>query len=284
MPLTLTQLCLATLLPAAVAGGLTLVALRCLSERAAAASVAVAAAAGFHSGYWSQQLGKPIPSFHWEWLPWLIAGAVIPELIIVSRRGLGRILRWVLIVGLCCAGAWLLVPDFAKFAAIRTTLTVTLAVGLVLTSVALSRPTDAVAGRWLTGQLAFGGISLVVVLLQSGSLRFAQIGLCAFSPLAGLLVVSFRKAPLPVASLRTVVSFWFAGLMLTAYVQSFSDVPAVAYVICGAIPAAAGVVNGLLSHRTRIVRRIACGLPFVLVLVAAGLAVYADLASADESW
>ncbi len=226
---------------------------------------------GFLLGYRLLELGPTIPRLDRDWVPYTTGIALLPAMIPNQRR-LWRYLQFVLLICCISLAAWKLVPTWPNLEPSRlihiviwSVYTFALSTGMLFVArthsvsgstlpydtedAASSAPPERGGPLWvatMTTALA----TAVLLLMLSGSLRFAQTagaGTAAFAGLITTLWLYRLRAALD--SLGLVYSFLICGMMLTGQVNSFSNIPTVSYVM---LPLAASGVWGLtLGYRRR---------------------------------
>jgi hypothetical protein len=262
MPFSLRDILLGVLTPAVVALVVDRVAARrMLPSTTRGAGGAVAVVVGFLAGYWLLGLGPLAPTRDREWLPYAAPLALVPAALLRPPRW--RALAWCAVVGVA---AWLLVPAWDHLQPSRPVVAglwsayalllawgAAAAGGALRTSAAaatLDAPGPAAGDAFnahvveyvlaLSGALACG----VPLLALSGSLRFAQTAGAAMAALGGLAaswqLSKARPAPGGVAGIYALL---FGAIMLTAWVNSFSNIPGVSYWLLPTAPLAYGVVR-----------------------------------------
>src|SRR5688572_18804693 len=96
MPFSLVDLLLGGRVPVAVAALVWALCGGLISSEVGGRLVNAAAfVAAVHAGYWLLGLGKPVPTSHWEWIPWTLLMAVagaVPTAVDSS----GRLMRGVI--------------------------------------------------------------------------------------------------------------------------------------------------------------------------------------------
>ena len=279
MPFTVKDIALGGLAPAGVAFVIAWLVRRWFGRGEGRYAAPLAILCGFLTGYALLALGPWQPSAHWHWLPYTAMGAAfvgavaaVEGVSVFERLGLDAIVAVV--------AAWLLAADWDDLSPSRTTQIVSLAVCMVLWSQLfrpLPRKLPGPAGPallWATVTAAS------IVLALSGSLRFAQIAIAISAAMFGVGVVAIRSPErdhLRGASLLSALAV--VGPLYIGWVNSFSDVPFVAYAIVAAAPLLAWpAVGGPLAKLTSAKRALAIAvLPFVGLAIGVTIAAVVEL-------
>jgi hypothetical protein len=241
MPFGIADVVYGFVAPAAIACVLLLVFRRRFAGRSAQAFVTTTAfVIGFQAGYWllSWRLAlAPLrPSAHWHWLPEAVALTWVAAATGLVKSGRFRI--WPVTVLLASvASAWVVVPDWATLEPSRA-VHIVMFVAIVLPTTFLLEP---LTGRYATPAFpaVLTGVFLsgAIVLVLSGSLRFAQMAGCGVAALLGLTVaVWLSKREQPLEGIAFPVTLVLSALMLIGRVNSFSEVPMISYVLLPLAP------------------------------------------------
>lgn len=206
---------------------------------------------GFVAGWFAQEFSVWVPQRYLDWFPFVaLLLAALPKFVPV-------------------VAAWLLVPSFAalqppRVVAISMVTAVTYAGGLLL-----EKASTRISQRMLIGVMMATATACSIVLVQSFSLKFAQVaGLLAASLTPGLIWLNK-----PAGNTRDLPMLFYglmSNLMFIGYANTSSNVP----VWCFALPLLA---PGLLiwnpsSNRTKVVRGVAIAGLLLLATIPALLA------------
>ena len=274
MPLSLTDLGLGILLPAVISAVIVLLAGRLVRAERTRVFPATAFALATAAGLAALDLVPWQPESHWHWMPWLLMASAIPSCL-PDKRGWLR-LQWIGWLALIGAASVLLVPDWKDLIASQNVLRASLCCLAIVNAVTFAACVRNAAPTWVLRHLVIGTLLMSVLLLLSGSLLFSQIGLAGFGASCGLLFAEWRGAKMSVMTLAVPVSLFFAGMMLIAQVNSYSSVPAVAYLLCAVHPTVVGVCGRAEKRPRSFIRFCISELPAGVALAAVAWAAYAE--------
>lgn len=276
MPVAPLDIVYGFLIPALVAWALVVLSQKGLPAAAAHGMAGVAFVAGTAVGYWLLQLGPLAPRSHWHWLPYALL-LILPAgffLAVRSRWGRGA---WVLWALAAVAAAWWLVPDRNALQPSRPVL-----IALVLGLMSL----DTWAIGWAVGRerdgpsiVALAGllVATAALLFLSGSLRFAQIAGCGLGALVGVELAGAMRPSVPLGSLAAPVALFLVASLMIAQVNSFSDVPAICYLLLALAPAALPLRRFVADRSSGpLARRAAAAIPLVLAVIAIAVAAWSE--------
>jgi hypothetical protein len=297
MPLTLKDLLLGMVVPALVAMLLSWAATRTAPVAAGKALLPMALVAGFLLGYWLLKLGPIVPTLDLDWMPYTTVLALVPALVPGGRRwSLPLVL--VLLAVVCLVSAWLLVPSWPALRPLRPrTIGLWWAYSLlVAVSMWLLARREPVRGPpaddqsmaptrsprpvllYLAMMLAVLATAFVL-LAMSGSLRFAQTVAAGLAALAGVTAtVAIRQGRPSLEGVALVYALLSTGMLLTGYMNSFSSIPLVSYLILPLAPWAYGLIPpSARSQPLRLLRLIVSSSIAMLICgLSLGLAIYAE--------
>jgi hypothetical protein len=282
MPFSLTEIGCGFLLPAVAAAVVTWLLARALMQPTAALFGFVV---GFQAGYWSLQLAPWIPESHWQWLPYILLFAS-GTVLLPDRHRVGFVLRWIFVLIVSGTAAWLLVPTWTDLPLSQTTYAAIFSGAVLADTVALRASSNTSAHRAVLSYHVANALTISIVLMISGSARFALLGGCGAAAMAGLLLAALFKVAFDLDCLAFPYALFAVGTMLIGQVNSFSSVPVASYAICALMPCLVwACVRPGVSARPRTLRWLIRGLPFVFCLIAVGMAVFAEFgATLAESW
>lgn len=284
MPLTTADIVYGMLLPTlAGAGVMAVLPMGLPTEVARRYTASCAALVGFLIGYVMLSLGPSVPTGHWHWLVYLLIAAAIvgPISLAEGLRVWERILLWLL---LAAVTAGLLVPTWEDLEPSRAVHWVVLAGMFVLLATFLQPLEDRLAG-WHLGIAMWATLcTAAVVLALSGNGRFGQIAIAGAGAILGLSALSgLARGEQPLLGSSGLFAMLVVGTLLVGRVNSFSDVPLASYLLVPFAPLTLWCTQAppfsRLGKATRVALAIA--LPTLILGLAAGLAVKAELMGAD---
>lgn len=202
--------------------------------RLAPASGAIGLATGFCAGWAQQEWTTLLPMRYLDWLPWVsvllaivgVGFAVkVPRKILIPLTGMA-----------CLLAAWLLVPSFPRLQPARPIAFAMIGAVSILLIGPLEHSAVRINTRLLTACLMATGTAASIVLAQSFSLKFAQIGGMLTASLAGSLLTGKSAAERTSVGLQVVFVTMLANLMFIGYANSSSDVPVYSYALVVVAP------------------------------------------------
>ncbi|HAD61043.1 MAG TPA: hypothetical protein DCG12_17520 [Planctomycetaceae bacterium] len=179
-------------------------------------AVTTGVAAGFVAGWYSQEFAVWIPERYLDWMPLAaLFFLLLPRLVVLPAT-------------------FLLVPSFASLQPPRPVAIGMVATGIYVFGLFVEKAASQVRQRLLTAVLMATGTSCSIVLVQSSSLKLAQIG--------GILTAALAPGAFwsgdPDRNSKGLAMLFFgllSNLMFIGYANTYSDVP----VWCFALPLAA---------------------------------------------
>lgn len=241
-------------------------------------AVAVSLGVGFSAAFALLPWAPLLPQEHWQWLPYLSLVAMIVGAASVAD-GIGWLERFALNLVVAAVTAWFLVPEWKSIESIRHWHLLVVGAGVVFLCAAIdplarNRPGPALPLTFFATNLAGS-----VVVLSSGSLKFAQLGGAVVFSLLGCMLVAFiwrRKV-----SFRGAVPVYvvlLGGLMYIGRIHSYSEVPLASYVLVAVAPLGLWVTAvGPLTRRPKVWRIVTRVTSVLLPLaIAVGLAAWAS--------
>jgi hypothetical protein len=186
MPISLTEVILGVVVPAAISLALYYAARRWLPDElgqryGAAVAFAVAYCVAFvllHSwAYW-------IPQRHWHWTFYLAAGAAAIGPICASA-GLRWFERGVLVLAACSISAWLLVPNYRDLQSVRHILALCLGAYLVVLWALLEPLAGRLSARVFLASLTVSALCVGVLIAAAVSVTYGKTACIAAGGMAG---------------------------------------------------------------------------------------------------
>lgn len=178
------------------------------------------------------------PAEHWQWIVWLVLGALVLALA-DSLRPWPAAARGTAAAALACACGWLLIglPDYRAWRYVLA--------GVVLALLAgLDAPARRGRGASVALPLVIAAIGASVVVFESGNAKLARIcGVLAATVAVAAVLGWWRPQRAAARGLTAVFPVAYPALILSAYVVSWSEIPAWAYVVAALAPL--GVLVGL---------------------------------------
>lgn len=207
------------------------------SRHAAAWAVAVA----FVAGYLLLPSAPVVPSSHWHWLLYLAILATILAPVGLAA-GVHLTERWGLQLVIALLAAWFLVPDWSDIVLQRPLYLAALAGTLFLLSVSLDALVSRIPDASVPLSMFVTAAAGAIVLALSGNMKFAHLGgTLASGNLGCALIWAFGRWKPRFQGAVPGVTVLLGGLMFAGYVNSFSDVPAVSYLLVPVAPLALSV-------------------------------------------
>lgn len=170
------------------------------------------------------------PTLHWQWIPWLVAGAAIIGPIAVAE-GVGVVERLILIAMFSLVAAWLLMPTRATFAPQKMIYLLNLTIGLTLfwnLLDGLAHPKNCAAvfvALWATA------ISGSVLVAYAFSVRIGFLGIVGAAAICGgAIAVLWKRDAMIVRGLIGPTGVLLAGQLLTAEINDAINPPTIALV------------------------------------------------------
>ncbi len=210
------------------------------------------------------------PLESWHWIVHLVPVAAAVGLLESSPRLAGP-WRWALLLLLACGCAIALVGVWVENHVTWRIVTAAVVLGLCA---GLSGPGRRLSGASLPLCLWAAATTAAVVLLASGNARFAQLSGALSASLGGAVVLAWwRPAIAPLAGAVPVVSVALAGLLLSGYFVTWTDIPAWPFILTAAAPLAVRAGDLPPASRLRPSRRALVRLGAVGLLIAGPLSV-----------
>lgn len=227
----------------------------------------LAVASGFAVGYGSLELAPWVPNTHWHWLVYAMAAAVIAGPV-TRAPGIWVGERVLLFALIASVSAWFLVPTWEDLNPSRATYLIGLVVSITVLACLLEGLASELPGPLLPA-LLWGTMTVAaVVLILSESLRFGQIALTAAAPFLGVtLIAALRRETNHLRGAGLLFAITSLGALMVGEVNSFSDVPPLAYYLVPIAPLTLWLIAvGPLAHATGVQRWLLVFLPPVAIL------------------
>ena len=200
-----------------------------------AASIATCLA--FLTAYVSLTLGPISPATHWHFLPYaLVAATVLGP--VACAQGVTMIERIVVYCVVACVIAWVLVPSWDDLVPSRHVYMLGMVIYIVVLASGLHRLTQRQHGPqlplmfWLTLSVA------AVILILSGSVRFAQIALALAAASFGHALFAMIDRDNHSRGLELFFAVAVVSLMCIGHVNSFTQIPMFVFWLVPAAPLA----------------------------------------------
>ena len=201
-------------------------------------AAALALASGFCTAFLFFTWAPLRPNEHWHWLPYLAVIAMIVGPASIAT-GVRRFERYALYLVVAAIAAFCLVPDWKSLETTRHWHRLIVGFGIALPCILLEELAKRRHGSLLPLSLFATCLAGSVVLVLSGSLKFAQLaGAVSFS-LLGCSLVSLRSTKdAAFRGLMLAYTVLLGGLMYIARIHSFSQVPVASYILVLVAPIA----------------------------------------------
>jgi hypothetical protein len=219
-------------------------------------------------GNWLLALSPWHPTSSWHWLPYAVALAAIIGGA-VEASGLRTVERIAIYAVIAIVAAWHLAPTRANLDPARGIQIATWAALVAVVATAIAPLPRFIGPALLNAVLAFVCGFGAIVMIFSGSLRFAQLAGLGVGGMAGLAVAHvFPARPIARDAVALPLAVFLCGAMWIGYVNSFTSVPLASYLLVAISPLAMWIARlGPIAQLT--------GFKRVAVIAVAGIALAA---------
>ena len=263
------------LAPALAAGAVLWLSLWFCRDRAAPLGLALALLAGLATGNWFRDVFPFVPQHAgWPWLPALTIAAMGAELT-VHVRVVPRFMVGLLRVASACLAAYVLVPANLRSQALWGG--VLLAAMILCEWLVLGRRAQQSRNGWVPLVAALALAAAAIVLIHAHSARLSDAATMASASFTAIAAIVWLR-PVEAGVVAAASSVLLPGLLLSAYAETFSDVPVASFLLVAVSPLtlAASCLLPRKRLHVRVVRLVELVLFLTSLLAAVGLAMRAE--------
>lgn len=191
---------------------------------------------GFALGYGLLKLGRWQPEDSYEWILYVVAAAAICGPLL-ARDEATWYERITLFGVIAISGSWFLVPTWQSLEPSRLYWLLVTTLSIVAVACCVEILAKRLSSWWLGLLLAGTGFFASVLLMLSGSAKFAQIAMAFSGALVGLGVMSlWRKDDEPIRGIGLGLATGLIGMLMLGRVYSFSKIPTGSYALIAFAP------------------------------------------------